>query len=379
MSRNIPIQFKNNYYANTHTFYTVGDGKNNLPISTIIGLTSNQTMVFHNSNIGIGTNYPRAALDIYGNTIINANIGIGTQIMTRRVNMLNRDLYLLGNGNIGVGTTIPTNKLDVYGNISLKGNIGFSTKNIALLQITNLDGNILPGELIRRTATTNICEYIQLQGFKYLGIQSFSNVGTATYYPTSSAQVLLMCCLGGGGGGAGCVSADLAARYGIGGSGGGFACKIFTGPMSSIYGTTVTVGDGGSGGTPASGSTYTVGSVGGTSSFGIFVSASGGPGGRAIVSTTYMGDVGVGSSDATISSYGSLSIRNAGAGDSGQGGSSVLAAGPAGRNTAGNGAAAAANSGAGGAGAMSDTATVRSGGKGGSGLVYILEFGLGET
>ena len=379
MSLNIPFQFKNNYYANTHSFYTVGDGKNTLPLSSIIALTSNQTMVFHNSNIGIGTDIPRASLDINGNTIINANIGIGTQIMTERLNMLNRDFYILGNGNLGVGTTIPTNKLDVYGNISIKGNIGFSTKNIALLQITNLDGNILAGELIRRTDTQNICEYIQLQGFKYLGIQSFSNVGTATYYPTSSAEVILIGCLGGGGGGGGCESNDLAARYAAGGGGGGFASYLFTGPMESIYGTTVTVGDGGAGGVGGTNNTYIAGDAGSSSSFGTIVSATGGGGAPAAVSTTYQGDVGIGSIDAFISSFGEIQIRNSSAADSGQGGSSVFAAGPAGRSTAGAGAAATANTGAGGAGAMSDTTTGRTGGKGGSGLVFVIEFGLGET
>jgi hypothetical protein len=378
MSVNIPFQFKNNYYANTHSFYTVGDAVNTLPITNIISLTSNQTMIFHNNNIGIGTNIPRAALDINGNAIIDANVGIGTRIITQTVNMLNRDFYIFG-GNLGVGTTIPTNNLDVYGNISVKGNIGFSNKNISLLEITNLDTNLLPGNLIRRTATTNICEYIQLQGFKYLGIQSFSNVGTTTYYPTSSAQVILIGCLGGGGGGSGCESNDLAARYAAGGSGGGFASYLFTGPMESIYGTTITVGDGGAGGVGGTNNTYIAGAAGGSSSFGTIVSATGGPGGAAAVSTTYQGDVGIGSIDAFISSFGEIQIRNSSSAASGQGGSSVFAAGPAGRSTAGAGTAATANTGTGGAGAMSDTTTGRTGGKGGSGLVFVIEFGLGET
>lgn len=376
MSHNSAIQFTKNYYANTHTFYTLGDGITNNPLTNILALSNINTIVFHSSNIGIGTTLPRASMDITGNTIIDVNnVGIRTNILTKKLNIHDTPIYLTGN--IGLGTTIPTNTLDVYGTISVKGNIGFSSKNISLLQISNL--NIITGDLIRRGDTINVCDYIQLQGFKYLGIQSFSNVGTATYYPTSQAQAILIGCLGGGGGGAGCRSDDLATRPAAGGSGGGFASYFFTGPMTSTYGTTITVGDGGAGGTGATANTYITGSVGGSSSFGTIVSASGGGGGPAAVSTTYQGDVGIGSSDAFISSFGEIQIRNSSSTDSGQGGSTVFGAGPAGRSTVGAGTAATANTGTGGSGAYSDTATARAGGKGGSGIVYVIEFGMGET
>lgn len=84
--------------------------------------------------------------------------------------------------------------------------------------------------------------------------------------------------LSGGGGGAGCKAGPPAASPATGGAGGGAAGGVGYFPAASIPGPqTVSVGSAGSGGSiPAVYSVITPGSAGGTSSFGSFISATGG-------------------------------------------------------------------------------------------------------
>ena len=117
----------------------------------------------------------------------------------------------------------------------------------------------------------------EIQAFQRIKVQAFVNVGTFTYNPTPG---MLYCTIevqgaGGGGGGAGATNGSQMSS-GAGGAGGGYA-KI-TVPASSIGAfQTVIVGAGGTGGT----NVPTSGGIGGTSSVGSIVSATGGNGGIA--------------------------------------------------------------------------------------------------
>jgi hypothetical protein len=93
-----------------------------------------------------------------------------------------------------------------------------------------------------------------------IAVQSFTSTGTYTA-PAGTTRVMVQV-LGGGGGSAG---------YGESGGGGGFAEGIF--PMTAGTSVTVTIGGGGGGV-----AYYAVAGQGGTSSFGSYLSATGGQG-----------------------------------------------------------------------------------------------------
>jgi hypothetical protein len=101
----------------------------------------------------------------------------------------------------------------------------------------------------------------------------------AVYDPPAGLKQIKVIVVGGGGGGGGARSNPPGTwRYGGGGAGGGTGIIYI--PAPSIPGpVTVTVGAGGAGGpAPTSNNTITAGVTGGTSSFGSFISATGGQG-----------------------------------------------------------------------------------------------------
>lgn len=371
-----PIHFKREYIAGSHSFITIGDGNSNIALSNLVSANHDIVMIISNCNVGIRTN-PLEKLHIYGDKVYlnNANIGIGT-IPTRSIDIINNS-HIIIDGKIGINSANPFYDMDVNGTMRLSGNINFPTRNSMALETSATQST---NTYIRRNSINTEFNFINLQGVKLLNIQSFSNVGVATYYPTIGSQIVFACCLGGGGGGGGANSTSAAFTC-AGGQGGGVGASFINVSELSISGTTVTVGDGGAGGV-GSGVTnaYATGSAGNSSSFGSYVSATGGAGAIAATTTSWAGGFGGrGSFNADISICGSDQRRPANVTGSGAGGYSPFSIGGAGRTTAGNGNAAANNSGAGGGGAYLTGTSTYNGGKGGSGFVKIYEYSIGET
>jgi len=152
-------------------------------------------------------------------------------------------MRIQANGNVGIGTIAPNSKLEVAGVIhSSSGGIKFPDGTTQTTAATGGGGG--------GTATRT----------------SYTTVGTHTWTKPGTGSVAFVQCWGGGGGGAGFY-------YGTGGGGGGYMENLFL--FSELPGSvTVTVGSGGAGGTQYGGT------AGGASSFGAYLTVSGGGGGR---------------------------------------------------------------------------------------------------
>lgn len=198
------------------------------------------------------------------------------------------------------------------------------------------------------------------------GVQSYLTAGTSTWtVPDGVYWVYGIVVGGGGGGGAGAGSATWSA--GGGGSGGRSEGWVPVTPGQTI---TVTVGAGGAG-APAGSASGVLASSGGTSSFGSYMSATGGAGGTGGTTTSAGGNGGVGSG-------GQINIRGGVGGDGNpanrevQGGAGAASSlGGGGRTATGASGIDATANGAGGGGVWSSSSTAQRGGNGAPGAVIL--------
>ncbi|WP_369788287.1 hypothetical protein [Rouxiella sp. WC2420] len=120
---------------------------------------------------------------------------------------------------------------------------------------------------------TNITQDTNILGVtgRLINVQTFTASGT--YTPSAGVKAIKVTVTGGGGGGAGCKSTSSAGAFsGAGGGSGATAIAYLL--VTSTAGVAITVGAGGAGGAGVA-----AGSLGGTSSYGTTVNATGGGGG----------------------------------------------------------------------------------------------------
>lgn len=204
-------------------------------------------------------------------------------------------------------------------------------------------------------------------GGNLIRLTTFTSSGTWTKQ-ADVARILVQVVGGGGNGGTGINALVAGLDYpGFGGGAGGFSMKLIS--SASLSAT----------------ESVTVGGSGGTSSFGVHCSATGGSAGSNGTNTnTPSGGVGGSGSGGDINLSGGRgsppSTRvDTNAGSSGSGGSTIFGGGAPGvlyfnatTNISGN--AGAANTGGGGGGGWGTT-TNTAGGAGGSGIVIVYEYG----
>jgi hypothetical protein len=216
-------------------------------------------------------------------------------------------------------------------------------------------------------------------GFRFKEAVYFTSNGTFTKADYPWLRAIRVRLVGGGGGGGGCATTS-ANQVAVGRSGGAgaYAESFITDIAGLSASVTVTTGSGGAGGAAGNNN----GADGGTSSFGVVVSANGGNFGAGTAAITVPGVLGGTATQATAS--GDLTIP--GAGVSGQAfplaatistirgaeslfgaGGNVLftATGAAGNSGTGKG------SGGSGGGNVENQATARAGGAGGAGIVIV--------
>jgi hypothetical protein len=188
------------------------------------------------------------------------------------------------NGNVGIGTTSPGAKLDVNGQIKISG------------------GSPGVGKVLTSDAT-GVGSWTTKDGYSY--VQTITYTSSTTFskanYPWLAAVVVEL--VGGGGGGAGAPATGTnQSSCGTGGQGGGYSRRFLTADALSSS-VTVTIGSAGSrGGLGGNGGT------GGATSFGSYLSATGGGGGRALGAS---GDIAIvySQTDSGVGSGGDLNIR----------------------------------------------------------------------
>jgi hypothetical protein len=161
------------------------------------------------------------------------------------------------------------------------------------------------------------------KGYQYWQTVTFTSSGSFSKASYPGLRAVRVKCQGGGGGGGGTytTAADEAASSG-GGGGGAYAERVIT-EANLATTETVTVGNGGAGGTVVAG-TGSNGSIGGTSSFGTWVVAPGGNGGfTRAASTGFRGSSGA---TATTGGTGNLIIPGGAGGGGFSMGTSVISA-----------------------------------------------------
>ncbi len=212
-------------------------------------------------------------------------------------------------------------------------------------------------------------------GILFRGLQSY--VSSATWTKPSGVTKVLAFVWGGGGGGGGAGGGAAKGAAGAGGGAGGFGWELID--VSAVSSVAVTIGAGGTAGSSAGGT----GGTGGTTSFGGYLSATGGIGGIGMAADTFAKIVQGGSGG--TASGGDFNVTGSGGspgfrldyqnGIAGHGAPAARLAG-GGNGFAGNtaGQNGYARGDGGGGGVVSDNATGRTGGTGGSGMVWLWEF-----
>lgn len=199
--------------------------------------------------------------------------------------------------------------------------------------------------------------------------------GTGVYTPTPGTQQIYVTAVGGGGGGGQATGSVLSNAAAGGGAGGSF-CSKFIKPVAASYNYTAGVGGAASSGAG--------GVAGGTTTFDVILTAPGGTGGAdkitadatPLAGTTVApgggvatgGDVNSDGRPATANLSGLKTVISAA--NPATGGSSPYGAGGRGATVG----AAGSGFGAGGGGAVATTATVRTGGAGAPGVVFVWEY-----
>lgn len=148
-------------------------------------------------------------------------------------------------------------------------------------QSTNVDDTLTPAQIAAMLANSvgfqNIAVYQKISGVQNVSINggAYTTTGASIFTVPPSGRYLAKV-WGGGGGSGGTFAANSGSQ---GGAGGGYAEVMVTGATAGST-PAVTVGAGGTFGTPNGGSP-TAGTAGGTSSVGTVASATGGAGGIA--------------------------------------------------------------------------------------------------
>ena len=234
-------------------------------------------------------------------------------------------------------------------------------QNMVFDEIINVitAGGLTPDE----NSTTQLKEAIdsKLQDVGKYNLVVFDASGT--YSKPENLKNVKVTVIGGGGGGGGCTLSESAS----GGAGGGASIKIIAASLLSST-ETITIGAGGAGGS----SGLVAGLTGGSSSFGVHCSATGGYGGNVNNGLDagshggmgYGGDLNIGGDAGGASGVDHTSVA-------GKGGNSFMGGG--GRVNVNSSAGAGRNYGGGGAGANGN-GSPRAGGNGATGVVIIEEF-----
>jgi hypothetical protein len=352
---------------------------------TGIAVPASTSMLLYNNGTDVGLAFNRVVADVVGNVTgdLTGTASNATVLQTARTiaisgNVTGTATSFDGSGNISIPVTAINADGITSGTLGVaRGGTGATTLNSEAVIIGNTTGAVkfvapgTSGNVLTSNGSAWASQAIAAGG-NYVA-QFYTS--PATWTKPASVKAVKVTVIGGGGGGNGGKGAPGSGFNSTGGAGGGVAIEYLSAP--SIPGpVTVTVGAGGTGG-PAPGveSSTTAGGAGGTTSFGPFLSATGGGGALA-------------SSSGGIGSGGNLNI---GGGRSGVTGFSVGgnpsntgtnpffvfdgAPIPSPSPTGNDGTPAPATSrGTGGSGAIVPGPTPRPGGVGSGGLVIVEEF-----
>ena len=171
------VQLEKEYYAGAHLFTTVVNATDATPLEQLVTLSNVNVLSIRNSNVGIGTTFPKVILDLQSkdairlpggtdadrpaprpgmlrfNTSVQQFEGYGngdwsffgaiknkagdTYILPEYPNQDDKGLHFYTSnlerliinryGNVGIGTTLPRQTLDVVGTTIVMGNIGIGT------------------------------------------------------------------------------------------------------------------------------------------------------------------------------------------------------------------------------------------------------------
>ncbi|CNH95415.1 hypothetical protein [Yersinia intermedia] len=343
--------------------------------STVLsaGISASATTLTVNTGTGSLFPSPVSGTSFFKLTLIDAATGTLTEIVhvTARIG----DTMTIVRAQEGTVSRLWSAN-DIAANMMTAGTLDLLSQKALSLQIANNLSDLASPQ----TALTNL-DLINSDGSvgRLVNIQNFTSSGT--YTPTAGTKFIIVKVIGGGGGGGASLNTN-SNQVSMGGGAGAGGTAISKLLISSITSTvSVIIGAAGLAGTVSA-----IATSGGGSSFGSYLSATGGRFGAAGLTTTLGnsmltfngagGDGSNGNIANSIGGSGSQGIVLQSGYVSGAGGSSSISAGGQPLSTTGSSnPGAGGRNGSGGGGAFSYTnSAVTNGGNGGTGVVYVWEY-----
>lgn len=348
---------------------------------TGVAVPASTSMLLYNNGTDVGVAFNRVVANVVGNVTGNVTGNLTGTASNATVLQTARNIQISGgataanvsfDGSAAVDLNVTAINVDTAtaGTLAVaRGGTGATTLNSEAVIIGNTTGAVkfvapgTDGNVLTSNGTAWVSEAISAGG-NYVA-QFYTS--PATWTKPASVKAVKVTVIGGGGGGGGARGSPETPIFGPAGGGGGGGVSIEYLSAPSIPGpVTVTIGGGGAGG-PAPGvqGSFTSGSTGGTSSFGPFLSATGGVGG---------GPAGGGGGSG---SGGDLNFNGGNSGSTGRTGTNpVFVFNGVAIGVDNTNGAAGIGQGCGGGGGQARTFPIggRSGGAGSGGLVIVEEF-----